>query len=333
MKARSSRRRGSAGVDERRFHAWLARTARAGPSELLPLGDDVAARSVRSGTLLLTSDAFVETVHFRPVDPPRAVGRALVEANLSDLAAKGGRPVAFLLDLLVPVGSPERWARAVVDGARAALRPHGITVSGGDTKPSTTRCAVGTAVGWTRATRLPARSGARAGDRLVVTGAVGGGAAAYVRLAHAGARPVPSALSLHARVPEGQALAPLASAMIDTSDGLFESAHLLAEASRVALVLARDDVPIAPTLRRLAGSAERAWELAGFGGDYELLAAIPPSRLARARRALARLRTPLTEVGRVEPGHGAWWRQGDRRRPLARAGWDPFGGARPPAAR
>lgn len=313
-------------MDERRFHAWLERTARRSPEDRLPLGDDVAARSVRSGTLLLTTDAFVEGVHFRPTDPPSAIGRALVEVNLSDLASKGGRPEAFLLDLLVPPGSPESWARSFVLGARSALRPHGVSLSGGDTKPSATRAAVGVAVGWAASKSLPARSGARAGDRIVVTGTVGRGGAAYLALRNAGrGGPVrPSPLAVRARVREGAALAPFAHAMIDTSDGLFESAHLVAEASGAALVLERALVPIAPELALLGPSEARRWELAGFGGDYELLAAVAADQVRAAQHAVARTGTALTEVGFVERGRGAWVLEYGRRRPLGRSGWDPF---------
>ncbi len=317
-------------MDERRFHDWLARSSRPGDAGILPVGDDVAALRSGPGLLLLTTDAFSEGTHFRAESPPAAIGRALVEANLSDLASKGARPVAFLLDLLVPPETDPAWARAVVRGVRSALRARGLGLSGGDTKPARTRVLVGTAVGTSRRRRLPRRDGARPGDLVATTGLVGRGGAAALALRGDG--PISAAaaralLRIRARLAEGAALAPYARAMLDTSDGLFEGARLLARASRVAVLLEPGRLPLVPALRRTP--VRRRLATAGFGGDYELLLTLPRDRLAAARRALAATGTPLTVVGRIAPGAGAWWAEGATRRLLPRAGWDPFRPAPP----
>ncbi|MGI0052955.1 MAG: AIR synthase related protein, partial [Thermoplasmata archaeon] len=95
-------------IDEAEFHAWLrGQLTRPAPGAALPFGDDVAAFDLGSRRLLATTDAFAEGTHFLARSPPHAVGRALAEANLSDLASKGGRPIGFLLALLLPPGTPE----------------------------------------------------------------------------------------------------------------------------------------------------------------------------------------------------------------------------------
>jgi thiamine-monophosphate kinase len=312
-------------IDERAFHRWLARTAPESTDRLPALSDDVAALPVRAGLVLLTTDAFCEGTHFTTASPPREVGRALVEVNLSDLASKGAEPVGFLLDLLVPPGTPTRWATEVVRGVRAALRPHGAPLLGGDTKPASRPTLVGTALGWRSGGELPGRHRAQAGDLVAVTGTVGRGGLAALRSRAGSARSRGrSMLAMRARVREGIHLAPVVHAMIDTSDGLYESAHLIAEASHCRVLLDPAALPLDPGLLRAIRSPARLRAVAGFGGDYELLATLPPAAWGGARDALERLGCPLTVIGSVRAGRGAFWQEGGRARPLPRAGWDPF---------
>jgi thiamine-monophosphate kinase len=321
------RRRGTGvSLRERPFHRWLATTLTGSGRGLLPVGDDTAAVPIGGGRVaLLTSDALTEGTHFRADSPPRSIGHAAAAVNLSDIAAKGGRPVAFLLDLLLPSGTPERWAREVTLGAEEMLARFGAHLVGGDTKPALGRAVVGSLFGVGRADRLAPRSAARPGDLLVVTGAVGRGG--YDALAVEGARR-PSRrdlarwLEVRPRVFEGAELACFAHAMMDTSDGLADSVHLLAEASRRRIVVRADDLPIYPALTRRFDRARL--RVAFFGGDYELLATLPREDLSSARRALARLGCPLTVVGRVETGDGAWLESDRGVRALPRAGWRPF---------
>ena len=182
------RRAGAPGpIRERQFHRWVA-SALTGPARgLLPLGDDTAALPIPGGrVVLLTSDALTEGTHFRRDSPPRSIGHAVAAVNLSDIAAKGGHPVAFLLDLLLPAGTPERWAREITLGAEERLARYGAHVVGGDTKPSAARAVVGSLYGVGRATHLAPGSAARVGDVVAVTGAVGRGG--FDALALAGGR-------------------------------------------------------------------------------------------------------------------------------------------------
>ena len=280
---------------------------------------------------MLSTDALVEGFHFLRGSPPRDVGRAATSVSLSDAGAKGARPVGILLDLLVPPTTSERWLRSVVRGAEAAASRFGAHVVGGDTKPSAVATVVSTVIAWGRADRLAPRSGARPGDLLVVTGSVGRGGLVWHRstTGRPGQRDITlrGFLDVTPRVREGAHLARFAHAMLDTSDGLADAARLMAEASRVRVVLDERRIPWAQGLPATASPRDRE-AIAFFGGDYELFAAIPPKDLARARRAPG---VHVTLIGRVARGNGAFVVTERGVRPLPAAGWQPFGSRSAPA--
>jgi thiamine-monophosphate kinase len=320
-------------IDERAFHAWLARTLPAGAGRLLPLGDDAAVVRLPAGTVpVVTTDALVEGTHFLPGSPPGLIGTAATAVSLSDVAAKGATPLAVFLAVIVPRGTEQGWAEALVRAAERAAARFGAHVLGGDTKPGPVPTVVSTVVGAGRPDRLVGRTGARPGDTLVTTGEVGrGGLAARALAAPARGRAAAAAAMLRVvpRVREGIALGPYAHAMLDTSDGLAEGARLLARASRVRVVVDEARLPIVTGARRLPFRARRAAVF--YGGDYELLAAIPPSDLAAAQRAVRRVRGRLTPIGSVERGAGAFLSTGSKTMPLPEPGWRPF--ARPSRSR
>ncbi len=326
--ARGSRSAGE--IRERAFHAWLASHLPAGHVGPLPLGDDAAALPAPRGRVaVLSTDALVEGTHFLPESPPRAVGAAASSVTLSDLAAKGARPAALLLAIVLPPGTPARWAAEVVRGAESMATRHGAHIVGGDTKPGPVRTVVSAGLGWGRAGHLAPRSGARPGDVLVHTGWVGRGGVAAALLAH---RPAPRSraralgeiLDVRPRVAEGLALAPLAHAMLDTSDGLAEASRLLAEASRVRVIVEESALPLAPGLRKLGRSAAARRAIALYGGDYELLAALAPREVERARRAVRRSGGTLSRIGSIVRGRGAWLVHDGGPEPMPPAGWRPF---------
>jgi thiamine-monophosphate kinase len=322
-----SRRRPAPALSERSFHTWIARTLPWGRAKVLPLGDDAAALAAPPGSsVVVSTDTLVAGTHFLPQSPPGLLGRAAVAVGLSDLASKGARPAGAVLALVVPIGTPETWARAVVLGAEAMASRFGAHLIGGDTKPGPVTTLVGTVFGWGRGDELVPRSGARVGDLVVTTGTVGAGGAASIGLARAGrarAQAVRRMLEVEPRVREGLRLARYASAMLDTSDGIADAARLLAGASHRRIVLEEEKLPWHPRLRSLPPARRRA--LGFYGGDYELLATVPPRRLAAAQRALDGLGTPLSVVGTVERGRGAFLRHGADRSRMPPGGWRPFG--------
>lgn len=273
---------------------------------------------------MLTTDALIEGTHFAAGSPPRSIGAAAAGVSLSDAASKGARPAGILIALLLPPGTSRHWAESVLRGAEAAGARFDAHVVGGDTKPAPVRAVISTVVGWGTAGSLAPRSGARPGDLLVTTGSVGRGGSAWRRWRthRGGRRDLLALLDVRPRVREGLALAPLVHAMIDTSDGIADSAHLLARASRVRLLLDPDRIPWD---RSIAALPRAAREEAGFfGGDYELLAAVPSSALRRAVRAVGSVGGRLHVVGRAERGTGAYLSGPSGLRPLPSAGWSPF---------
>lgn len=214
-------------------------------------------------TLVLTHDAMAEGVHFLPGHDPADVAWKLVATNLSDLAAKGAEPVGVLLGY--QFGADD--AR-FLEGLREALAAFAVPLLGGDTIRATGAQVLGlTALGRATHVPVPSRSGARTGDALWVTGALGAAMMGFEAL-QAGSgdslayrRPMPL-------LAEGKALAPLVSAMMDVSDGLLLDAARMARASGVSLAIDGMAVPLA------APEARRA-EALRWGDDYQLLFTAP----------------------------------------------------------
>jgi thiamine-monophosphate kinase len=240
------------------------------------------------GGRVVTQDALVEGVHFR-LDwiPWRDLGFRAAAVNLSDLAASGAEPEG----LVVTLAARSDTALADVVALYEGLGEAGVPVIGGDTSASDRLVLSVTALG--RSDRVPGRAGARSGDVLVVTGALGAAGAAF--RAERYSRPP-------LRLDEGRRLAQTANALIDISDGLARDAGHIAARSGCRLVIDLERVPLADgaTVDDL-----------GFGEDYELLAAGPDAE-------------GFAEIGRCEEGEGVELRLAGE--PVALSGFDHFAG-------
>ena len=281
-------------------HAWIAALLRRIPRTetrhgvLLGAGDDAAVVRAGGRPLLLTTDCLIEDVHFRRAWlPPAALGRRAFGASVSDVAAMGGQARFALLAIEAPSRLSRAYLDAVVRGFRAAAARAGTRLVGGNLAGgrhlALTTAIVGTAPG-----RVVSRAGARPGDGLYVTGILGGSGLA-VRSLRAGRRvpwPVPPL-----RLRAGLALARVAHAMIDVSDGLAQDLGHLCRASRVGAEVRLDALPLAPACRRALGTAAARFA-ATAGEDYELLVALPPAAEARLPRVGCR----LTRIGEVVAG-------------------------------
>jgi thiamine-monophosphate kinase len=282
------------------------------------IGDDAAVLE-GDGSWLVTQDLLVEGVHFRRETTSwRDLGHKALAVNLSDVAAMGGVPVAAVVGLALPWRTrpvPDRALEDLYDGMEALAGRHGVTIAGGDVSEGAVLVLAVTAIGRMEPGRAPVlRSGARPGDVLCVTGALGAAAAGLLTLEDpivaTGLAPEEAeALVLAQRRPEprvaaGRVLAGVAHAMLDCSDGLALDALRLARASGVAVELDLERVPLAPGVARVAEAAGREPDLlAATGGeDYELIAALAPGRVEAVAAALD---VPLTPVGRVTAGEPA----------------------------
>jgi len=281
-------------------HAWIAALLRRLPRAerrrgvLLGAGDDAAVVRTRARPLLLTTDCLIEEVHFRRAWlAPSALGRRAFGASVSDVAAMGGEARFALLAVEAPREISRAYLDAVLRGFRGAAARAGARLVGGNLAAgrhlALTASIVGTAPG-----RVVTRAGARPGDGLYVTGRLGASGFA-VRALRAGCRVAwpPPPLRLRA----GVALARVAHAMIDVSDGLAQDLGHLCRASGVSAEVRLDALPLAPACRRALGS-DAARFAATAGEDYELLVAMPPSARARLRG----LDCALTRIGEVVAG-------------------------------
>ena len=251
-------------------------------------------------TLVLTHDMIVEGVHFLPGDPPGDVAWKLVAVNLSDLAAKGARPLGVLLGFTL---GDEVWDKAFAEGLGTALAAFGLPLLGGDTVTAPARALGLTAIG-RAAGPVPSRSGARPGDLLWVSGTIGDAGAGLAALRKGEDRPelIERYRNPRPRLEAGERLAPLVTAMMDVSDGLLIDAKRMAAASACGFALELDTIPLSAAF--IAARGEARLEAATAGDDYELLFAAAPDT-APALLALAEeLGLPFSRIGRFEAGAG-----------------------------
>jgi len=311
---------------ERNLIKTIRRLAGSSPAGALMrgIGDDCAVlRLPRGSELLVTTDLCIENVHFRRAwHPATAIGHRCITRGLSDIAAMGGHPLGCFLSLGLPEGVPQSWVNGFLRGLLAQAGRFRIPLAGGDISSARQITADIVVTGQVPAGTAVLRSGARPGDRLYVTGSLGGSAATLKQL-FAGKKIKPSTSNTHfypvPRIAAGSWLRErsLASAMIDLSDGLSVDLAHICEESRVTAIVDANKIPV---------SRGADLELALHGGeDYELLFTAP--RRARVPALIAG--TAVTEIGEIRNRgdySSAIQILGDngRVRPLPHRGWEHF---------
>lgn len=293
------------------FIAWIRRhTPRGSKGLTLGIGDDAALLSMPPGQeLILTTDMSIEDVHFiSALHPPQAVGHRALARSLSDIAAMGGTPRFALLSLATSRHVKRAWMEGFFKGFCALARKFGVVIIGGDTAVVSGATSVDVIVtGEVPRARALRRSGAKAGDRIFVSGRLGM-AALGLRLlvARSRVRKRSERAALRAHLfpqPQcalGQFLSRqrLASAMMDLSDGLSIDLRRLCESSGVGANLFADQIPAPPV-----PDTDDAKELALHGGeDYQLLFTVPAAKTAKIPRDFGKI--PLHCIGEVRAEHG-----------------------------
>jgi thiamine-monophosphate kinase len=293
------------------------------------IGDDCAVLRLAPGQeFLVTTDFSLEGIHFRrDWHPPESVGHRCLTRGLSDIAAMGGKPVAAFLSLAVPKDLPQSWVGRFSRSLIRLAEKFGVTLAGGDTAESPSGILADIiVVGTAPRGKSVLRSGARPGDRIFVSGKLGGSAAAVLRMRKKGKKkPNPWEYSRHfypePRVELGRILREnrLASAMIDTSDGLSTDLAHLCEESGVGAELDAALIPRA-SVGKPAHNVDLDLALHG-GEDYELLFTAPP-----AKRVPSKIGgVTLTQIGRITRPPKVYLR--DARgiaRELKPQGWEHF---------
>lgn len=291
-------------------------------------GDDAAVVEPERGSLeVLTTDIQVEGIHFdHRFVAPDAIGHRSLAVNLSDLAAMGARPRAALLSLVLPDALEVAVVDGLLDGMLALATVHRIAVIGGNISRSPGPLMVDvTATGTVRRRRILTRAGARPGDGVYVTGAIGDALVGLRSLQRGGSERVAEQerryLRPEPRVRTGLVLAGnrAASACMDLSDGLADAARQIAEASHVGITLDAALLPINDAVRGWHENEGRDPVIGALesGEDYELLFTVRRAhegRLRAVRRAIGDV--PITRIGVVTKDPRISIRTAGEERPL-----------------
>lgn len=326
---------GPDGVDEfdsiRRLFAPLTD----GRPEALGLMDDAAVIPSRAGfDLVVTADTVVEGVHFLADDPLDLVARKALRVNLSDLAAKGAVPYGYFLSVAWPArcGWDERSLFA--EGLAKDQAAYQLSLLGGDTTATPGPLTVGvTALGWVPAGGMVRRGGAKVGDIVLVTGAIGDGwlglQAIQGGLAELDADQH-GVLARRYRLPEPRlsfrdALAGYATAAADLSDGLLADAGHIAEASGCAVVIDLDAAPVSPAggawLRLQEDRAAALAALASGGDDYEIVFTADPASVEALEASAHAAGVVVSRIGHIQAGVGVVARYRGAETAIARLGY------------
>lgn len=310
-------------------HFFKRPTARAD----LGIGDDCALLSPRPGhQLALSTDMLVEGRHFLSTVDPAALGHKALAVNLSDLAACGAQPRAFLLSLSLP-RADEAWLAGFSRGLLALADTHGCELVGGDTTQGPLNISI-TVIGDIPQGQALLRSGAHAGDDIYVSGTLGDARLALevfrgqLSLSEAAfgicrarmERPTP-------RAALGMALRGVASAAADISDGLLGDLGHILQQSGVGAMIHTDRCEALLSCRHEAALTlewVRTCVLSG-GDDYELVFTAPPSLRDAVQVAAQQSQTAVTRIGSVVAGSGIELLDADQRRVTTRfASFDHF---------
>jgi thiamine-monophosphate kinase len=283
------------------------------------LTDDAAAIAPPPGCdLVLKTDGIVAGVHFFPDDPPDSVGKKALRVNLSDLAAKGARPLGFLLTLALPEAIGDAWLEPFARGLGADAELFACPLFGGDTDRTGGPITISIAVfGAVPPGKMVRRAGAKPGDRVVVTGTIGDAALALrLRCDPSAARrwrlTREQADHLRSRylVPQPRlaiaaALRSHASAAMDVSDGLAGDLAKLCRVSGVATEIEVARLPLSDAARAALAREPALIETIVTGGDdYEVLACVPAEGVEPLRREASANGVAVTEIGTVTAGQG-----------------------------
>jgi len=282
------------------------------------LGDDAAALKTDGADIVVTTDAIVEGVHFLGSDPPDTVARKALRVNLSDLAAKGATPAGFVLTLALR-NVDEAWLKPFAQALGEDATQFDCPLLGGDTvsTPGPLMISI-TAFGRVPTGKMVHRSGAKPGDRIMVTGTIGdaalglailkGGKVADVTATDIAAQ---NLLTGRYRIPQPRnalagAVRDHASAAMDVSDGLAGDLAKLCGASGVSAVIDLESIPLSAAAGNLVSRKIVGIEtLIAGGDDYEVLCAISEDRVEAFAEAARLAGVPVTSIGMVVAGASA----------------------------
>jgi thiamine-monophosphate kinase len=277
---------------------------------IVSIGDDAAVVAPSPGMQqVLTTDMLVAGSHFFADADPRSIGHKALAVNLSDIAAMGATPTWFTLNLSLPSAEPD-WLRAFTRGLFELAEQYQTQLVGGDTVRGPLAVAI-QLCGVVPVGKAMLRSGARAGDRIYVTGTLGDAALALSHRRGTLDLPEPERAQVmqrldypQPRVAAGEALRTLASSCIDVSDGLYADLVHVLEASHVGARLASEKIPLSSIYRRHSETIGGAELALSNGDDYELCFTVPTANASELQRILPRCECDVTYIGDIEAQPG-----------------------------
>jgi thiamine-monophosphate kinase len=282
----------------------------------LGLSDDAAFIKPPPGCdLVLTTDAIVGGVHFFIDDAAQSVAGKALRVNLSDLAAKGAKPLGFLLSLALPKETGDGWLTSFAEGLRSDAVLFGCPLFGGDTVRTGGPVTISIAMfGSVPEGTMVRRAGAKPGDRVFVSGSIGD-AALGLALRKGAAWNLTDAQRQHLMsrylLPQprnalAEAVRTHASSAMDVSDGLVGDFAKLCRVSGVAADIDAGNVPLSDAAKAVLAAERALREIALAGGDdYEIVCTVPAAKTEAFRTAAKAANVAVTEIGEIKAGEGA----------------------------
>ena len=305
----------------------------------LGLTDDAAILTPPPGCdLVLTTDGVISGVHFMPHDPPGLIARKVLRMNLSDLAAKGAKPLGFLLTVALTGKIEETWVAAFAKGLGEDAEAYGCPLLGGDTDhtPGPLSATVA-AFGTVPQGKMVRRSTAKPGDVVVVTGTIGDSALGLLKQKDNILQKrwqLTDEQSDHLKVryllPEprsalAEAVLHHAAAAMDVSDGLVGDLAKLCRASGVAAEIDVSRVPLSDAAQAALAADPTLIETILTGGDdYEIVLTLAPQRLDAFHAAAQKADVEIAEIGRVVAGEGARFMQDGKAKTFVQQSYSHF---------
>ena len=276
----------------------------------LGIGDDCALLNPDAGEeIAITSDMLVEGRHFFMGANPELLGRKALAVNLSDLAAMGAKPIGFTLAIALPTVD-KAWLEAFSKGLFAVANQYSCPLIGGDTTAGPLTISI-TAFGSTPSGKAIRRSGAKTGDDIWVSGAVGDARLALAALRHEITLPESDLKQIEhrmhnptPRVELGMKIRELASAALDISDGLLGDLHHILKQSQVSAKVFLDQIPKSETLQKQSEDIQNQFAASG-GDDYEICFTAPIEKRDAIDKISTALNLPITRIGSIREKVGA----------------------------
>ena len=274
-------------------------------NEAIGIGDDCAAFPFEDKYFLVSTDMITEETHISKKMTPWQIGWFVVAINLSDIAAKGGKPLGLVLSLGLPKNTQEIYLKELIEGADFCATKYGTSIVGGDTKENQNVTICGTAFGIVKKDEFMSRKGAKPGDVVAVTGTLGKAGVGYYTLKNniENKKIIKGLFEPMPRIKEGIILSSLKviNSCIDISDGLSSSLYQLKNLSNVGFKIEKEKIPLTQDLFKLENQKNLDIYKYGlhFGGDYELLLTVPSDKFEKVKRSIENIGSSLTSIGKV----------------------------------